>query len=279
MEVRWNLSGEEIERESFRTIEAECDLHIKLPAPEWRVVRRLIHTTADPRIADTLVFRHDAVASGLKALRSGAPIFCDSKMIRSGLSLARLRRLNPGYGPERLHCHIDDPDVLARAKAEGRTRALCSAEKARPLLDGAIVLIGNAPLALARIARYVLEESARPALVVGMPVGFVNVVESKALLARCAVPQIALEGRRGGSALRSPRCTPSWRAPDSKNDRKTPLRKGFRPPPSRNICFPALRRKGSGCLAAFRAFCPGSTPGNGLARKRQRNLGTAPFPS
>ena len=122
-------------------------------------------------------------------------------MIRSGLSLARLRRLNPGYGPERLHCHIDDPDVLARAKAEGRTRALCSAEKARPLLDGAIVLIGNAPLALARIARYVLEESARPALVVGMPVGFVNVVESKALLARCAVPQIALEGRRGGSAL------------------------------------------------------------------------------
>ena len=171
MEVRWNLSGEEIERESFRTIEAECDLHIKLPAPEWRVVRRLIHTTADPRIADTLVFRHDAVASGLKALRSGAPIFCDSKMIRSGLSLARLRRLNPGYGPERLHCHIDDPDVLARAKAEGRTRALCSAEKARP------------------------------ALVVGMPVGFVNVVESKALLARCAVPQIALEGRRGGSAL------------------------------------------------------------------------------
>ena len=201
MEVRWNLSGEEIERESFRTIEAECDLHIKLPAPEWRVVRRLIHTTADPRIADTLVFRHDAVASGLKALRSGAPIFCDSKMLRSGLSLARLRRLNPGYGPERLHCHIDDPDVLARAKAEGRTRALCSAEKARPLLDGAIVLIGNAPLALARIARYVLEESARPALVVGMPVGFVNVVESKALLARCAVPQIVLEGRRGGSAL------------------------------------------------------------------------------
>ena len=203
MEVRWNLSGEEIERESFRTIEAECDLHIKLPAPEWRVVRRLIHTTADPRIADTLVFRHDAVASGLKALRSGAPIFCDSKMIRSGLSLARLRRLNPGYGPERLHCHINGSiqKHQARAKAEGRTRALCSAEKARPLLDGAIVLIGKAPLALARIARYVLEESARPALVVGMPVGFVNVVESKALLARCAVPQIALEGRRGGSAL------------------------------------------------------------------------------
>ena len=87
------------------------------------------------------------------------------------------------------------------AKLEGHTRALCSAEKARPMLDGAIVLIGNAPLALARIARYILEEGVRPALVVGMPVGFVNVVESKDLLARCPVPQIVLEGRRGGSAL------------------------------------------------------------------------------
>lgn len=201
MEIRWNLSGEEIERESFLTIEAECDLHTRLPLPEWRVARRLIHTTADPRIADTLVFRHDAIASGLRALRAGAPIFCDSKMLRAGLSLERLRKLNPAYGPERLHCHISDPDVIARAGKEKRTRALCSAEKARPMLDGAIVLIGNAPLALARIARYVLEENVRPALVVGMPVGFVNVVESKDLLARCPVPQIVLEGRRGGSAL------------------------------------------------------------------------------
>lgn len=201
MDIRWNLSGAEIERESFRTIESECDLREKLPEPEWRVARRLIHTTADMHIADTLTFRNDAIASGLAALRARAPLFCDSKMLRSGLSLARLRALHPGYGPEHLHCYIDDPDVAARAKAEGRTRALCSAEKARPLLDGAIVLIGNAPLALARIARYILEENARPALVIGMPVGFVNVVESKALLARCAVPQIALEGRRGGSAL------------------------------------------------------------------------------
>lgn len=201
MEIRWNLSGEEIERESFLTIEAECDLHARLPLPQWRVARRLIHTTADARIADTLVFRHDAIAAGLRALRAGAPIFCDSKMLRAGLSLERLRKLNPAYGPERLHCHISDPDVIARAGKEKRTRALCSAEKARPMLDGAIVLIGNAPLALARIARYVLEENVRPALVVGMPVGFVNVVESKELLARCPVPQIVLEGRRGGSAL------------------------------------------------------------------------------
>ena len=84
-------------------------------------------------IADTLVFRHDAIGSGLRALRAGAPIFCDSKMIRAGLSIERLRRLNPGYGPESLHCHISDQDVIERAKLEGHTRALCSAEKARPM--------------------------------------------------------------------------------------------------------------------------------------------------
>lgn len=201
MEIRWNLSGAEIEQESFRTIEAECDRRADLSDPEWRVARRLIHTTADLRIADDLVFRRDPVAAGLRALRKGAPIFCDSKMIRSGLSMARLQKFNSGYGPESLYCYIDDPDVVARSKAEGRTRALCSAEKARPVLDGLIVLIGNAPLALARIARYVLEEDVRPALIVGMPVGFVNVVESKQLLGRCDVPHIVLEGRRGGSTL------------------------------------------------------------------------------
>ena len=175
--IRWNMSPAEIEQESFRRIEAECDLHRTLSAPHWRVARRLIHTTADMHIADTLVFRHDPVAAGLAALRRKAPIFCDSQMLRSGLSLPKLRTLHPGYGPED------------------------RAEKARPLLDGGIVLIGNAPLALARIARYILEEDVRPALVVGMPVGFVNVVESKELLGRCPVPQIVLEGRRGGSAL------------------------------------------------------------------------------
>lgn len=133
-------------------------------------------------------------------------------MIRAGLSIERLKRLNPGYGPESLHCHISDQDVIDRAKLEGHTRALCSAEKARPMLDGAIVLIGNAPLALARIARYALEEGVRPALVVGMPVGFVNVVESKELLAQCDVPQIVLEGRRGAAPSPSPRFTPLWRA-------------------------------------------------------------------
>ena len=107
--IRWNMSPAEIEQESFRRIEAECDLHHTLSAPHWRVARRLIHTTADMHIADTLVFRHDPVAAGLAALRRKAPIFCDSRMLRSGLSLPRLRTLHPGYGPEDLHCYITDP--------------------------------------------------------------------------------------------------------------------------------------------------------------------------
>lgn len=201
MNIRWDLSAEEIEKESFNIIESECALHRTLPIEEWRVVRRLIHTTADPKIADTLVFRHNAIEKGLDALRKNAPIFCDSKMIQSGISLARLQSLSQKYTSNDLHCYISNDDIIARAKKEGRTRAICSAEKARPLLDGAIVLIGNAPLALARIAKYILEENVHPALVIGMPVGFVNVVESKELLAQCDVPHIVLEGRRGGSPL------------------------------------------------------------------------------
>lgn len=203
MNIRWNLSASEIEKESFRIIEEETkNMPVsKLPPQEWRVARRLIHTTADPNIADTLVFSGNAIGSGLQALKTASPIFCDSKMIRSGLSMQKLQRVNPLYSPERLICSISDEDVAARAQKEGRTRAVCSVEKNRDKLDGSIVLIGNAPLALARICRYILEENVRPALVVGMPVGFVNVTESKELLTSCDIPYIALLGRRGGSAL------------------------------------------------------------------------------
>lgn len=201
--IRWNMSGAEIENESFRIIEEEMQNSTltALAEKEWRVARRLIHTTADLHIADTLVFRHNPVEAGMLAMQNAAPIICDSKMIRSGLSLDKLQKINNSYTAESLICHISDADIIAQAKKEGRTRAICSAEKVRPKLDNAIVLIGNAPLALARFAQYILEENVRPALVIGMPVGFVNVVESKELLAKCDIPHIVLEGRRGGSAL------------------------------------------------------------------------------
>lgn len=197
---QWDLSPEVIEHESFRRIEAEMGPHAFAPA-EWRVVRRLIHTTANFAVAQAIHFQGDPVAAGLQALRAGALIYCDSQMIRNGLSLRRLQRINPAYRADRMVCRIDDPAVMEDARRRGQTRALVALERSRPMLDGAIILIGNAPLALASVARLIATDGLRPALVIGMPVGFVNVVESKDMILRTATPQIVLQGRMGGSPL------------------------------------------------------------------------------
>lgn len=203
MPIQWNLSASEIERESFRIIEEEVKNTplAMLEEPAWRIARRLIHTTADLHIADTLTFSNNPIDAGIDALLQARPIFCDSKMIRSGLSLQKLQAVNTQYSESHILCSISDADVIERAKKENRTRAICAVEKNKEKLGGAIILIGNAPLALARICQYVLEEQIKPALIIGMPVGFVNVVESKELLTACSVPYISLLGRRGGSAL------------------------------------------------------------------------------
>ena len=200
--LAWTLSGQAIEQESFRRIEEEFGSALARFAPAERLVaRRLVHASADPALLDALVFQRGPVAAGLAALRAGAPLWCDASMIKAGISEARLRSVNPAYSKANVACYIQDADVAASARAAGTTRALACAEKARSLLPGAIVLVGNAPLALARIARFILEEDLRPALVIGMPVGFVNVVESKELLLQTDVPAIVLRGRRGGSTL------------------------------------------------------------------------------
>ena len=203
MPIQWNLSANEIEQKSFAIIEQEVKNTplALLPEPEWRVARRLIHTTSDLHIADTLTFAHNPIKAGIDALLAGSPIFCDSKMIKSGLSLQKLKKINPQYSEEHIICSISDSDVIEKAKKENRTRALCAVEKNRDKLDNAIILIGNAPLALAKICQYILDGQIQPALIIGMPVGFVNVVESKELLTSCKLPYISLLGRRGGSAL------------------------------------------------------------------------------
>jgi precorrin isomerase len=198
--VQWDLSPEAIEAESFRRIEEEAGPHPFGPR-EWRVVRRMVHTTANFGLIPLAHFAGDPVTAGLRALKAGAPVYCDSQMIRNGLSLARLRKLNPGYDRERIVCRVDDPAVARAAKERGQTRALVAVEESRAMLDGAIVLIGNAPLALASVARLIGEGVIRPALVIGMPVGFVNVVESKEMIMAVPVPQIVLKGRMGGSPL------------------------------------------------------------------------------
>lgn len=198
--IAWDMPAAEIEQESFRRIEAEAVSMPENPA-EYKVARRLIHTTADFSIVPSLVFRHNPIPACLSALQTGAPLYSDSNMIKSGISVAKLQQFNPAYSRDSIHCFIADREVAEIAKEKNISRALASLEKARNILPGSIVLIGNAPLALAGIVRLFVEEKIRPALVIGMPVGFVNVEESKELLAATDLPQIMLVGRRGGSPL------------------------------------------------------------------------------
>ncbi len=192
-------AGRAIEHDSFAIIDAEAGPHA-YRADEWPVVRRMIHANADFEFNGLTGFHPDAVRAGLAAiLRGGTPIVADVEMIRVGLSRPRLIHFG-------LHTHefISDPDVIEAAQREGTTRAVQAMRKARRagLLDGAIVGIGNAPTALIEIVRLIREEDARPALVVGMPVGFVSAAESKALLAAVDnVPWIVVHGRKGGSTL------------------------------------------------------------------------------
>lgn len=198
--IDWNMSGEEVETESFRRIEEEVGEH-PFDSDEWRVIRRLIHTTGDCSVADSVTFRNGPFAAGLAAVREGAPIYCDSRMGAGGISLASLRRFNDYYSESSIHCLVSDPEVARTAKDRGVTRSLVAMEKAQDIVDGGIVLIGNAPLALAALARMIQQKKAMPRLVIGMPVGFVHVLESKALIESTDVPQIVLEGRRGGTPL------------------------------------------------------------------------------
>jgi len=199
--IEWEMSGSEIERESFRRIEQEMGTTPNFSPRERVIARRLIHTTADFSLSNNMRFFGDPITAGLRALRDGAPIYSDSSMIRSGISLAKLKKMNLSYGPDHLHCYVADSEVVAKAKAEGIARSLAAIDKARDLLSGAIVLIGNAPLALAGIVRMVVQEDIRPRLIIGMPVGFVHVVESKEMLMATDIPHIVLAGRRGGSPL------------------------------------------------------------------------------
>ena len=194
------FNGEAIEARSFAVIDREAPAH-SFNTDEWEVVRRMIHTVGDFSIMADIRFSPGVFPAAREALGRGSLIYCDSNMIRSGLSLARLHRINPVYGPEKIVCYVADEDVAAEARATGLPRSLLGMRKARPLLESAIVVFGNAPLALLELNRMVLEEGLRPALVIGLPVGFVHVLESKEELLTLPVPFITLTGRRGGSPL------------------------------------------------------------------------------
>ena len=182
----------EIEARSFEIIESELPHPIDPGlAP---IIKRVIHTTADFDYADNLFFSEHAPSVGIEALRRGCDIVTDTQMAKSGISKATLAKL----GGE-VHCFMSDPDVAAEAKARGVTRALVCMEKAAKLEKPCIFAIGNAPTALIRIRELMDAGELSPALVIGVPVGFVNVVESKELIIETEVPHIVARGRKGGS--------------------------------------------------------------------------------
>lgn len=188
-------AGLGIGAESFRIIEAELPAHGFAEGP-WRVVRRMVHATADLDFARNAVVAPGAVERGAAALAAGAPIVCDVRMIAAGLSAERLTRFGV-----KVHCLLSEPEVVEGARRAGLTRSAEAMRLAhrRGLLDGAVVAIGNAPTALFEIIRLVRDEGARPALVVGVPVGFVGAAESKEAALGLAVPHLVVRGRKGGT--------------------------------------------------------------------------------
>ena len=187
---------EDIEAESFRIIDSEVPVPRPYAGAQWEIVRRMIHTTADFEMLSLVRFHEKAVANGLHALKGGAVIVTDTEMAKRGMPVRRLDPLGCS-----VHCLMNDERVMARAKAEGITRAKAAVDVAAAELKPQIWVVGNAPTALIRLVELVDNGAADPLLVVGMPVGFVNAAESKALLMSRDIPYISIEGRKGGSAL------------------------------------------------------------------------------
>ncbi len=165
------------------------------------VVKRVIHTSADFDYADNLVFSPRAVQIGIDALRGGCDIVTDTQMARAGINKTILARL----GGE-VHCFMSDPDVAREAKERGVTRAIVSMEHAARLPKPCIFAIGNAPTALISLHELIQAKKLSPALIIGVPVGFVNVVESKELILSSGVPHIVARGRKGGSNIAAAIC-------------------------------------------------------------------------
>jgi len=189
--------GRKIEDGSFAVIDREAGPH-GFAADEWQVVRRVIHATADFDFKTLTRFHSDAIRSGVSALRNGCPIIVDVKMIAAGLNEERLG----AYGCS-ISSYISDEDVIATAKEKNSTRAIEAMRKAHRTgkLNGSIVAIGNAPTALLETVRLVKEEKVKPALVIGVPVGFVSAAESKEAALGMEVPHIITSGRKGGSTI------------------------------------------------------------------------------
>lgn len=192
------MTSEEIEAGSFRIIEAEAGDHGR-PDDEWQVLRRVIHTSADFEYVGSLIFSDGAVRRGIAALKEGAGIVCDTTMALAGINKSRLFPFGC-----RLSCHVADREVGELAKKEGITRSVAAMRKGVADPANRIFVIGNAPTALFELLRLIKTGQAAPALIIGLPVGFVGAVESKSALAAIGgspylPPFITNTSRKGGS--------------------------------------------------------------------------------
>ena len=190
----------EIEARSMEIIQSELGER-SFPPEVLPVVKRVIHTTADFDYADNLIFSPGAVEKGVDALKAGCVIVTDTQMARSGVN----KRVLEKFGGEAL-CFMSDPDVAAEARDRGVTRAAVSMERAAKLDRTLILALGNAPTALVRACELLEAGALKPELIIGVPVGFVNVVESKELLLTEDVPYIVARGRKGGSNVAAAIC-------------------------------------------------------------------------
>jgi precorrin-8X/cobalt-precorrin-8 methylmutase len=197
-----HIKPSEIEKESFRIIGQELEqLGKTIDEDKLPTVMRVIHTTADFEYADTMMFSEGAVQKAREAIMEGAHIVTDTNMALSGINKKTLAK----FGGE-VHCFMADEDVAKEAKEREVTRAIVSMEKAAKLDVPLIFAIGNAPTALVRIKELMDEGSLKPRLIIGVPVGFVNVVEAKELIIESDVPYIVNRGRKGGSTIAAAIC-------------------------------------------------------------------------
>ena len=189
-----NVKPMDIEKRSFEIITEE--LGYALPEKEAPIIKRCIHTSADFDYAENLCFSEDVVEKALKALKNGACIVTDTQMAKSGINKKALAK----YGGE-VYCFMSDEDVAETAKKNGTTRATASMDKAAGMDKPLIFAIGNAPTALVRLYELIEDGKLKPELIIGVPVGFENVVQSKELIMQAEVPYIVAKGRKGGSNI------------------------------------------------------------------------------
>ena len=194
-----NIEPRDIEAKSFELIEAE--LASDLDPVTKPIIKRCIHTTADFDYVTNMAFSENVVEKALAAIKDGAHIITDTNMVKAGINKRALAQ----FGGE-VHCFIADEDVAQEARERGVTRAIVSMERAAAMDKKLIFAIGNAPTALIQLHEMIEAGKIKPELVIGVPVGFVNVVNSKNLIMSTDVPYIVAKGRKGGSNVAAAIC-------------------------------------------------------------------------